>query len=460
MLSAPLRFLKRLASSRRGNVLMLMGFSVVPLTLATGISIDYARAARLQTRLNAAADAAALAAVTQPMMKESWTTAEAAARRMFNGQIGNLPGLIYNSNDPAALEITCLPTPASCAPGASNTRTLQVKYSAQSVNAFSGLIGMSTIAIGGVAKASASAAPDIDFYMLLDTSPSMLLPTTTAGLATLVSKTNCAFACHQTDLSPGGGEVLCTGSGANQVCKDYYTVARDNNIILRTDLLHDAVENLTTVATNTAATNGASYRMGLAGFDYMYRQLWPTTPVGGYNVDSNLTTVRSHVSDAQSLVYCKNNYRVCGTNDNDTATNFTAAFTGALASMPLVAGNGTKQPGDTPQAILFLITDGMRDEQNGGRKLGPIPTAQCATIKARGIRIAVLYTEYLPESASSGWSKTNVYDPYLVPNDKISPALISCASDGLYYKVTTDSDISAALQALFQQAVATAHLTQ
>jgi hypothetical protein len=34
-----------------------------------------------------------------------------------------------------------------------------------------------------------------------------------------------------------------------------------------------------------------------------------------------------------------------------------------------------------------------------------------------------------------------------------------CASSGLYYEVTTDGDISGALQALFQKVITTARLT-
>lgn len=448
----------RLRTDRRGNVLMLMGFSVIPLTLASGISIDYARAARLQTKLNAAADAAALMAVSKPLMTQTNAAVKTQAQAMFSSQVTGLPGLTYN---PANLVVTITGTV-----GASNTRTAVVSYTAQSANAFAGVIGMSTITIGGSSTATSSQAPNIDFYLMLDTSPSMLLPATTAGLASLIAATKttaqpngCAFACHQTNLtySSGNTELVCDSSNKN--CKDYYTVARNNSLVLRTDLMTKAVQDLTDVATTTATENGAKYRMGIADFDYMYRQIYPTSKIGGYWVDSNLTNVKNHVIDAQILTYCNNNYRVCGTNDNDTATNFTSAFTGTLATMPTTPGEGTNISGDTPQAILFIITDGMRDENSSGRKMGPIPTAQCVTIKSRGIRIAILNTEYLPESASDSWSITNVRTPYLSPTDTVSPALVECASPGLYYQVTTNGDISAALTALFQKAVSTAHLT-
>ncbi len=461
-----------LRRDRRGNVLMIVGLSIIPLTFSAGMAIDYSRAMRLQTKLNAAADAAALAAVTRPMMNQSSSVACSTAKNMFVGQSSGLSGLTINTNDPTQLAITvtdsATPTgtgttstcsASSSATTASYSRTATVTYHATSQNAFGGILGLTTLAIHGSSTAYSAVAPNIDFYVMIDTSPSMLLPATSAGLASMTAATNgCAFACHQsntTSSDPGGTPRV------NGVYWDYYQVARNANIVLRTDLVAGAVQDLTTLATSTAQNNHAVYRMGLSDFDYTYRQLWPTVPMNGYNVDSNLSNVSAHVGDAQVVTYCINNQRVCGSNDNDTGSNFTAAFTGALATMPTTSGMGTNNSGDTPQAMLFIITDGMRDELNGGsRYIGPIPTSQCTAIKNRGIRIAILDTQYLPASASDSWSIANVKTPYLSPTDLITPALTACASPGLFYQVTTDGDISTALGTLFQKAVASARLTQ
>ena len=87
-------------------------------------------------------------------------------------------------------------------------------------------------------------------------------------------------------------------------------------------------------------------------------------------------------------------------------------------------------------------------------------TDRCTTIKNRGIRIAVLYTQYFPLGSSNSWF--NSYGAPLIPpsasKDNIGAQLQSCASPGLYYAVTTDGDITQAMNALFQEAVATAHL--
>jgi Flp pilus assembly protein TadG len=468
-LLARLRNLARaLRREQRGNVLMIVGLAIIPLSFAVGMGIDYSRAMKLQTKLNAAADAAALAAVTKPMMSLSSATACATAKAMFVQQASGLKGLVLNTDDTTQLTITMADQGAAAVNCSSASlvnkfalaRQATVTYRGQSQNAFAGLLGISTLTIKGTSQAISALAPNIDFYMMLDTSPSMLLPATSADLATMTSKTGgCAFACHQTSTSssdPGGT------SKKNGVYEDFYQVARDNKLTLRTDLVTEAVQALTDEATTTSQTNKAVYRMGLFDFDYMYRQIWPLLPIAGFNVDSSLSTVKTHVTDAAVLAYCNNNNRVCGVGDNDTATNFTTAFTGALASMPIKPGNGTNTAGDTPQAVLFIITDGMRDELSGGSRLmGPIPTSQCDTIKARKIRIAILYTAYLPESASDSWSQTNVKTPYLTPDDsKIANPLVTCATPGLYYRVTTDDDITAALSALFQKAVSTAHLTQ
>jgi hypothetical protein len=79
----------------------------------------------------------------------------------------------------------------------------------------------------------------------------------------------------------------------------------------------------------------------------------------------------------------------------------------------------------------------------------------CTTIKNRGIVIAILYTEYLP-LPTNGWYNSHVskYQP------NIGLTLQSCATPGLYTKVTTGQDISAALAQLFILAVNSVFLSK
>jgi len=92
----------------------------------------------------------------------------------------------------------------------------------------------------------------------------------------------------------------------------------------------------------------------------------------------------------------------------------------------------------------------------------PFDDTWCTTVKNRGIRIAVLYTEYL-QLPTNSW-----YNQWIAPFDTPDPStseiatnLKQCASPGLFYDVQSGGDITAALNALFQLVVATAaHLTQ
>src|SRR5580704_4285711 len=63
--------------------------------------------------------------------------------------------------------------------------------------------------ISGGAKGAGGTAPNVDFYLLLDTSPSMEIAGTSGGIASLEAATKfneggCAFGCHQSNSSDMG----------------------------------------------------------------------------------------------------------------------------------------------------------------------------------------------------------------------------------------------------------------
>lgn len=445
--------------NKRGNVLIIMAFSLLPLTAATGMAIDYSRAARLQTKVNSAADAAALAAVTTPMMSQSMQAAAQAASRMFISQATALQGLTWKTALKSSPTTVQTLTTYTMDYGAYKvvvtdinltglSRTATVSYDALSHNTFSNVLKLAESGIGGSATATAKTAPNVDFHILLDTSGSMALPSTSAGLTLLTSKTGgCAFACHSTNDA--------TAIAKDGTRKDYFGVARSFSIALRIDEAKLAVQAMMTQAASTGAANKAKYRASLSTFaaaDTRSNNYFTTRQ----KITSVLTDVSNSSKTVESSLYYSNS---CPTssycnNDQDTATN--DAFS-RMNDMMLAPGSGSNIALDRPQAVMFIITDGMRDEgRPGGKPEAEIDRTWCNTIKARGIRIGVLYTEYLPESLSDQWSKDNV-KPNLY---KVEPALKDCASDGLYSKVTTDDDITAALNKLFSQAVSTARITE
>ena len=192
------RFLGRLMADRNGNIIMIMGFAIIPLTLVVGFGVDYGRAMTLQTRLNAAADAAALAAVAPDMIFQSNSDSTAAATNMFNSQAARLNGFQDLHMTPTVTDGT-----SSSSGALGYLRKATVSYTAKSTNLFSRILGADTLSISGSATASAAQPPNVDFYLAMDNSPSMLLPATSDGIAKILSATSnahlakgCAFACH------------------------------------------------------------------------------------------------------------------------------------------------------------------------------------------------------------------------------------------------------------------------
>lgn len=505
----------RLRRDRRGNVMMIMAFSLVPMMIATGVSIDYARAARLQTRLNAAADAAALAAVARTMITQSDDTARNASIIMFKSQIAGQPGLIWNDND--------LTVKINGDNGATMTRTAVVSYTAKSTNAFAVVLGMPSITIGGTATALAGAAPNVDFYLALDTSPSMALPTTSAGFTVMDNAVQCAFACHSNKIEsrvPGTmksfimntskfalvkGNYQPTGSGNDQktqidgsgayyynnrtagtsknnigyitnslcivnskdVCVynadgsfvDSYWYAINKGVNLRVTDERTAAQSLMTLAQSYAALYKRTYRAGLYTFDHStnFKTIaslsadLPAVSAAAGNID--LVTVNDKAGTGCAPVGC--------VDSGHLFTSFKSALTNMGNIMPAKSGKGTNDPKDTPMAFMFIVTDGMSDEDIGsGRTRSQMLQAQidqCTAIKNRGIQIAILYTEYTAASIADDEAGQRNLVTAAIPN--VAPALTKCASPNLMYTVKTDQDISAALQALFAKALSTARIT-
>jgi Flp pilus assembly protein TadG len=430
--------LARYLQHRGGNVAIITAFMIIPIIFSMGMGIDYTLAARRQDQINGIADTAALSAVTPAMMSQTSTVAASKAQSVFLSQIAGVPDINFSA---ANLSVQAVDT----APATGLTRTVTVNYNASSQTLFSGVIGMNTLPVVGKSVAVSSLAPRIDFYILLDTSPSMEIAATTAGITTMVNATasqgGCAFGCHEADpaadnLGNPGGE-------------DNYALARHLGVTLRIDLVNQAVQNLMTVAPTTAAANNTSYRAGIFTMDYAFNTLSALT--------SNFAAAQAAAANIQAVEVYDNNCLTKSICNSDEDSYLDSGLGSINALMPL-PGNGTANVGDSPQEVLFIVSDGLNDEVvGGGRTYPPISTNTnwCTTIKNRGIRIAFLYTTYNPLPTNS-W-----YNSYVAPvQPNIATAAQNCASPGLFYQVNTDGDISAALAALFRTAVATAHLTQ
>ena len=425
---------------------MMFGLSLIPIFFLTGIAMDFTSAAQKRTRLNAAADAAALAAVTPAMMIQSNSVALAAATNMFNATAANIGAAIVNP-------------PTITMSNAGLVRTVTVSYTATSTNMFPNVFALitktpeTTWPLSGSATATSYSAPNINFYLLLDNSPSMDIAATTAGINTMVANTSsqggCAFACHESNPA--------ADSLGNPNGEDNYTLANKLGVTTRVENMATATSALMVTAGDTEVANNATYQMAIYTFNYNGLS---TIYAPNNAPSSNLTAAGTAAAGVDVLEVYSNNWLTKTNQNNDTDTNFETAMTAVNNLMP---NPGTGSANSTPQEVLFIVSDGVDDEVNssscsqpltGTRCQQPFNTAMCTTVKGRGIMIAVLYTQYLPLPTNS-W-----YNTWIAPfESNIASNIESCASPGLYFEITTDGDITAAMETLFQLAIATARLS-
>jgi Flp pilus assembly protein TadG len=479
---------RRFGHSPSGNVAMMFGIAIIPITIAIGATIDYSRLATIRTKLNSAADIATLASVSKSAQPFVNTPTQASVQKIFNQAAAAVTGATITNFQ------------ATITPSVTNL-TVKVDYTASAPVVFGAFLGHTTQSVSGTSTASVNAPPYVNFYLLLDNSPSMGLGATptdinnlitfTAGQSSTVSpnaksgsipRSSCAFACHQHTFNSSG---QITGDDVN----DNYHVAKANGVTLRIDVLRTATQQLTQTAASTE-TMSNQFAMAVYTFSDTFQTIAP--------LSTSMPTVASNAATID-LAYAYWDAR-------DAQTSFDTALSYMNGIMPN-AGNGTSLA--SPLEFMFLVTDGVEDAPvssssgsgdpadppssylpannkanianslsgnvNSGRLIDLIKTdgtSMCTTIKNRGIKIAVLYTPYMPVTSNGFYNQWIASSPLnnnnlVNPNDPTDPAsngigqaLKACASPGFYYQVTPTGGIAAAMQALFQKAVSSVTLIQ
>jgi Flp pilus assembly protein TadG len=242
----------RYLRGQNANVAVTFALAMVPTVYLLGMTLDYTQAVRTRSKLNAAIDAAVVAAVTPAMMSQNSAVVTTTATNIFKATANKLTGL----SAPPVFTLTITNNGL--------VRSVSASYTAASTNNFPILLSAPAWPIGGSSTASASGAPNINFYLLLDDSPSMAIAGTPTDIATMVNATSaqggCAFACHETN--PAADNL------GNPHGEDNYTLARNLGVTLRIDLMAQAGANLMSTAQTTETKNNNTYRMAIYTFDY------------------------------------------------------------------------------------------------------------------------------------------------------------------------------------------------
>lgn len=201
-----LRLMNRFVRDRRGNVAVIFGIAVVPLISAVGVAIDYSEAMRVKAKLQSAADAAAVASISQN--SSGWlaaskmtgngevTQAETDATNIFNGNINGLNTKLFTLNTQKTNAVVTKT-------GANLNVT--VSFNATVPVTFMKVAGFSQLTVSGSSSANAQLPLYLDFYVAVDVSSSMGLPSTPAEAARMQAinpdnwvqyRTGCTLACH------------------------------------------------------------------------------------------------------------------------------------------------------------------------------------------------------------------------------------------------------------------------
>ena len=420
---------KRFRCACSGGVAIVFALLLIPILFAIGGAIDYGRRNSVKTQLDAALDGAILAVMAQKTNTISAANI-ATMESQFRTEAGKLAGVTITSFTPSA--------PVN---GASSL-SLSASYTAAVRTTLGAMMKVPALNIGSTSASTRNLFQYINFYLLLDNSPSMGLAATDVDVTNMQRVTGgCAFACHEHTYDSKGN---VTGDNLN----DNYHVAQKNNIKLRIQVMRDAV---------AALVDQANASMTL--FQQFQMEMWTFNDSTSQTRLQAMTPTLSLIKSAAPNVDIAYAYY----NQADNQTDFERAISKMNTVIP-ASGSGITAA--SPIRFLFVVTDGVEDtggsitnqgsgfQINGSRFIGPLSPTTCNTLKNNNVRIGIVYTQYLPLYTN------DFYNSYVKPYEtKIGPMLKACASDGLYFPVSSGGDITSAMLQLFSTAVASVRIS-
>jgi Flp pilus assembly protein TadG len=430
--------LKQFGNDTNGSVVITLAFAIVVVLTSVGAAVDYTAAVNAKAELQIAADAAALGAISEMSPGVIAALEEADddfasiaipdSKNLFEAQIGvQLASRITNKKFNVTRE--------------GNEFYSEITYAAEIPTQFLHIVGFDKITVTGTARAKYAANRYLNFYMLLDNSPSMGLGATAADIQKLQQATfgrrhdgNCAFACH------------IEGS-----TDDYYTLAKNLGITTRVQMV---AASASAVIDTARKTRRYPDQFGISVYS-----------LGERAADAKLTRVARLSTDLDAVAEAANSIELMSI-PSRAFQNWQTDLHSAIKKLgrTIIKKGGSGYNAADREQVLFMVTDGLEDVERGhcakplarpNRCQQPLDDKICKQLKKKGIRIAVLYTTYHQITVNS-W-----YNNWIKPfHDEIGENLKNCASDGLFFEVSPGQGIQEAMNALYQKVVSKPRLTQ
>lgn len=380
----------RSVTDAKGSIAVPAAVMMLVVLAVAGLGIDYSRAVRAYSILQAAADAAALAGVRSDI---DINGRQQMAAKVF---AANLNDLGFSSPVPA-IDV--------------QAHSASVTASAAMPTLVMGLLNVKTLTLKANAVAAAGSSPT-DIYLVLDMSASMGIGATKADRDALKNLTapwiratggsfasthwnGCAFACH-------------TMAGFERTGVTTYDAARAAGIQIREDVITDAASTFvsTVLDPSRSAVASNSLRVGVIGFSDTAQ--WLTEPTS----DEAVAT--------KALSTFPGNAR------NDTRFD---------VALPWVQQQSSSMSG-TRKRTIVLVTDGVSGGYSKGFEWTPVESSLCNSIKASGAEIFVVEVRYENEAGDS------FFDTYVKKfYSNIHPGLQACATSGQHVLSSTPDEI-------------------
>jgi len=432
------------AKAKTGSVGIIFALCLIPIVGLVGIGIDLAFRQNAKTTLDAASNAAALAAVT---MAQSRLAAGSSQDEAYAAGLASAKNIFAANTTKIAKRIGSPTTQIDISFDTKKmTIASSVGYGAQLSTTFGQIFGVKTMALarsagrGDLATASIAMAKFMEVSFAIDNSQSMGIGATTDDINRLTALTGCAFGCHFNEGGPASNE----------------TIAHNNGIRLRIDAIKDAVKRIiTSVKTDQASYSPKRESFGLYTLD------------GQKISDPSLVPVRALTpkpsSNYDQLLGMADNIDLAGYFDGPHGDTNVGAGLRQLVNTVGKSDDGSSAK--KPRKFLFVMTDGVEDMPQPDLACrssvtydpthcsAPFDRKNCDAYKANGVTVAVIYTTYL---------KVPFYDMFVQPfADEIVPNLKACASGPDWFAEASDAaSIDKAIGQFYQLARTSAVLTQ
>jgi len=452
LLGRLLTMVRRAWAARAGSLTTITAFSAIPMIGFIGLSVDYGMELAAKSKLDHAADAAVIAAITSAQTyivtytgtgdptTNAITVGKAQALAQFKANTGSLPAAV--------------PTPNITMSVSGRVVSASASYSFSMPTIFMRVLGTKTASFTGTAGSTLTIPAFTNIHIVIDTSSSMGIGATTADQQIVYNATGgCAVACHHTGTTD---------------------LARNKGATLRIDVAKNAV--VSALKQIISSGNATRFQVSVWTMSTQFTNVFPLSN----KISNAVTTVQAlDITDSAK----------------DGGTNTTYSLQ-TLGNSLNTDGNGLTSA--TAQGFVMLITDGVQDSdmkvKSGSNWVDgydsnfspyspcqtpncksltgfavPIiiqsfdPTA-CNSIKSKGYTLMTLNTKYIvPPSnlQSSSATLNSVFDfvkAYLASS--IASNLSSCATSSSYaYAADSPSEINTAVQQMFLAAGAQARIT-